>query len=40
MYSQGLGVKRDDDQAEKWTELAAKQGHPEAKAFLDVLRFQ
>jgi TPR repeat protein len=39
MYSQGLGVKRDDFLAEKWTELAAKQGHREAKEYLAILRF-
>jgi uncharacterized protein len=34
MYELGQGVPQDLTQARGWYELAAKQGHPDAKAAL------
>lgn len=38
MYSQGLGVHRDDQQALYWYRQAADQGHRDAQAILDIRR--
>ena len=38
MYSKGEGVGQDINEARKWFELAAKQGHKDAQTILKSLR--